>query len=103
MAEEQLEPEVEQIFELIRNDQNFLLSGGAGSGKTYSLVMVIKKAIKDNPTSKIACITYTNSAVKEIKDRINHTNLSVMTIHEFLWNTIKPFKKFKKRINPSYK
>ncbi|WP_017686994.1 AAA family ATPase [Paenibacillus sp. PAMC 26794] len=93
MAEEQLEPEVEQIFELIRNDQNFLLSGGAGSGKTYSLVMVIKKAIKDNPTSKIACITYTNSAVKEIKDRINHTNLSVMTIHEFLWNTIKPFQK----------
>ena len=48
MVEEKLEPEVVQIFEHIKNGKNFLLSGGAGSGKTYSLVQVIKKAIADN-------------------------------------------------------
>ncbi len=93
MAEEQLEIEVKQIFELIKNEDNFLLSGGAGSGKTYSLVQVIKKTIENNPTSKVACITYTNAAVKEIKERVNHDNLFVSTIHEFLWNNIKSFQR----------
>jgi Flp pilus assembly CpaF family ATPase len=32
-----LEPEVQQIFTAIDARENFLLSGGAGSGKTYSL------------------------------------------------------------------
>ena len=93
MVEERLivEPEVEEIFTHIQNGDNFLLSGGAGSGKTYSLVHVIKKAIEENPTAKIACITYTNAAVKEIEHRVNHNNLSVSTIHDFLWDCIKSF------------
>ena len=33
-----LEPEVQEIFQSIDDGRNFLLSGGAGSGKTYSLV-----------------------------------------------------------------
>lgn len=93
MVEERLEPEVVQIFEHIGNGKNFLLSGGAGSGKTYSLVQVIKKAIADNPTAKVACMTYTNAAVKEIEERVGHDNLSVSTIHDFLWDNIKAFKK----------
>lgn len=93
MAEEQLESEVKQIFELINNRENFLLSGGAGSGKTYSLVQVIKKALEENPTTKVACITYTNAAVKEIKERIDHSNLYVSTIHDFLWSNIKSFQR----------
>ena len=93
MVEEKLEPEVVQIFEHIRDEKNFLLSGGAGSGKTYSLVQVIKKAITDNPTAKIACMTYTNAAVKEIEERVGHDNLTVSTIHDFLWDNIKTFKK----------
>ena len=91
MVTRQLEPEVEDIFRLIEEDKNFLLSGGAGSGKTYSLVQFIKETIERNPTVKIACMTYTNSAVKEIEDRVNHTNLQVSTIHDFLWTTIKYF------------
>ena len=51
---EQVKDEFQQIMEHIANGDNFLLSGGAGSGKTYSLVQVIKKVIEDNPTSKIA-------------------------------------------------
>jgi DNA helicase-2/ATP-dependent DNA helicase PcrA len=85
--------EFQQIMEHINNGENFLLSGGAGSGKTFSLVEVIKQVIIDNPTSKIACMTYTNAAVKEIKERVNHKNLNVSTIHDFLWDNIKHFQK----------
>ncbi len=85
--------ELHQIMEHIRNGNSFLLSGGAGSGKTYTLVQVIKQVIEENPTAKIACMTYTNAAVKEIDERVNNKNLSVSTIHDFLWNNIKHFQK----------
>lgn len=86
-----LEPEVEEIFRYVEEGKNFLLSGGAGSGKTYSLVHVIREAIRRNPTASIACITYTNAAVKEIAGRFNSRNLTVSTIHDFLWDNIKNF------------
>jgi DNA helicase-2/ATP-dependent DNA helicase PcrA len=88
-----LEPEVQQIFQSIDDGRNFLLSGGAGSGKTYSLVSVIRQVIAENPTAKVACMTYTNAAVKEIEERVNHNNLNVSTIHDFLWDNIKHFQK----------
>lgn len=95
MAQERLnlEPEVQEIFKSIDEGRNFLLSGGAGSGKTYSLVNVIRQAIAENPTAKVACMTYTNAAVKEIEERVNHKNLNVSTIHDFLWDSIKHFQK----------
>jgi predicted NACHT family NTPase len=43
VAEAGLEREVIDILSLIEKKQNFLLSGGAGSGKTYSLVSLLKK------------------------------------------------------------
>lgn len=97
MAEERLineiEDEFQQIMELVYSGENFLLSGGAGSGKTYSLVQVIKQVIADFPTAKVACMTYTNAAVREIEERVNHKNLNVSTIHDFLWDNIKHFQK----------
>lgn len=93
LASEQEESEFLQIMEHINRGHNFLLSGGAGSGKTYSLVQVIKQVIADHPTSKVACMTYTNAAVKEIEERVNHKNLKVSTIHDFLWDNIKNFQK----------
>lgn len=89
----ELEPEVQEVLAAIDAGNNFLLSGGAGSGKTYSLVQVIKQVIKENPTAKVACMTYTNAAVQEIEDRVNHPNLNVSTIHDFLWDSIKHFQK----------
>lgn len=83
--------ELQQIMTHIRNGDNFLLSGGAGSGKTYTLVQVIERTLQDYPVYKIACITYTNAAVKEIQDRFRHNNLFVSTIHKFLWDNIKHF------------
>lgn len=83
--------EIEQIFGCIARGENFLLSGGAGSGKTYSLVEVLKRIYSENPKASIACITYTNVAVKEIKERAPFRNLRASTIHDFLWDMIVSF------------
>lgn len=91
MVTKMIEPEVADILSHIENGKNFLLSGGAGSGKTYSLVSVINEVIKHNPTATVACMTYTNAAADEISDRVNHQNLKVSTTHDFLWDMIKLF------------
>ena len=91
MAAERLEQEVEDIFGLIGSGKNFLLSGGAGSGKTYSLVSVINEIYNLNPKARIACITFTNAAVHEIENRVSNSKLWISTIHDFLWKNISPF------------
>ena len=96
MAAEELvqsNKEVFEILEQIKQGNNFLLSGGAGSGKTYSLVQVLQHISELYPSAQIACITYTNAAAIEIKNRANIKNLRVSTIHDFLWDTIQQFQK----------
>ena len=93
MVEKTVEPEVEKVFEVIKQDQNFILEGGAGSGKTYSLISIIEKISIEEPKKSIVCITYTNNAVAEIKSRIINDNLWVSTIHEFIWRVIGNFQK----------
>lgn len=88
-----MDKEVEKIIEHIEKGENFLLSGGAGCGKTYSLVQVIREVITRHPSSKIACMTYTNASVHEIERRVDHPNLNVSTIHDFLWDNIKNFQR----------
>ncbi|MDO6785474.1 UvrD-helicase domain-containing protein [Neptunomonas phycophila] len=88
---ENLSEESRNVIDLIKNKKHFLLSGGAGSGKTYSLVEVLKAVVCDSPSLNIGCITYTNAAVNEIEDRISHDSLYVSTIHDFLWGNIKCF------------
>lgn len=83
--------ELEQILTHIEKENNFLLSGGAGSGKTYSLIEVIKAIYEKEPIAKIACITYTRIAVAQIKERAAYENLRVSTIHDFLWDIIKTY------------
>lgn len=83
--------ELEQIMGHVHEGHHFLLSGGAGSGKTYTLVEVLREITKENPTQKVACITYTNAAVKEIERRVDNDNLRVSTIHDFLWDCISHF------------
>jgi len=80
-------------MECIRAGRNFLLSGGAGSGKTYSLVQILKQIATHYPTAQVACITYTNAAAIEIRNRAKTRNLRISTIHDFLWETIAPFQK----------
>lgn len=93
MVERTIEPEVEKVFELIKQGQNFILEGGAGSGKTYSLISIIEKISMEEPKKSIVCITYTNNAVAEIRSRIINDNLRVSTIHDFIWHVIENFQK----------
>lgn len=86
-----LEPEVQEVLKHALDGSSFLLSGGAGSGKTYSLVQVIGELLRTDLSAFIACITYTNAAVREIESRVVSDRLSVSTIHDFLWGTISPF------------
>lgn len=83
--------ELHQIMNHVHANQHFLLSGGAGSGKTYTLVEVLREIIRENPTKKVACITYTNAAVREIERRVVSINLRVSTIHDFIWGQIRHF------------
>ena len=94
----ELEPEVVEVLKHIADGKSFLLSGGAGSGKTYSLVQVIGELLRTNLSDCIACITYTNAAVREIESRVVSDRLSVSTIHDFLWAAISPFQAELRRI-----
>lgn len=86
-----IEPEVQRAIECIRDKKNFIMEGGAGSGKTRSLSEVIGEIGQRYPDRRILCITYTNNAVNEIINRVNVKNIVVSTIHKFLWNLIKQF------------
>lgn len=86
-----LEKEVVEARKCIKNGENFILEGGAGSGKTYSLISLINALTEELPDIRIVCITYTNNAVAEILSRIENENLWVSTIHEFIWALIKKY------------
>lgn len=85
--------ELNQILQQIKMGHHFLLSGGAGSGKTFLLVEVLQSISSLVPSAHIACITYTNAAAIEIKNRASVKNLRVSTIHDFLWDSIAQFQK----------
>lgn len=91
MATRKLEKEVLDAIKCVKNGKNFILEGGAGSGKTYSLISLINALTEQLPGIRIVCITYTNNAVAEILSRIENKNLWVSTIHEFIWNLIKRY------------
>jgi len=80
------------------NPKSFFLFAGAGSGKTRTLVNVLKEFKKNHGKhfrlnrKKVAIITYTNAASDEIKDRLEFDSIfSVSTIHSFAWELIEPF------------
>ena len=84
---------MEQISLCLKSKKNFLLSGGAGSGKTYTLIQTLHSVYANDPHSRVACITYTNVAANEIKSRSPYSKLWVSTIHDFLWDVIKGYQK----------
>ena len=99
MDSQKLNP-VDRIAELVREGENFLLQGGAGSGKTESLKRVVQKVLSDNQKLKIACITHTNRAADEIADRIS-ADIKVSTIHSFLGGIISPYKRNIQHVFPT--
>lgn len=82
----------------IEIENNFKIEAGPGAGKTTWLINHIKQVLTTSKRlgvgKKIACITYTNNAVNEIKERLNEGTgkVEVDTIHGFLYrNIIKPY------------
>ncbi|MEP3388194.1 MAG: UvrD-helicase domain-containing protein [Reichenbachiella sp.] len=90
----------EEIYACLNptSPKSFFLFAGAGSGKTRTLVNVLKK-IKDNygkdfklHNKKVAVITYTNAAANEIIHRLEHSSIfHISTIHSFSWDLIQNF------------
>ncbi len=79
---------------------SFVMVAGAGSGKTTSLIKALAHiggkfgAELRRCHQQVACITYTEIAVKEIWGDVGNNPLfHVSTIHSFLWALAKPFQK----------
>jgi DNA helicase-2/ATP-dependent DNA helicase PcrA len=88
------------LHERLASDGNrhFVMVAGAGSGKTTSLVKALAQIERSQGASlrrngqQVACITYTEVAVEEIRGDVGNDELfHVSTIHSFLWTIIKPF------------
>ncbi|MCD6227824.1 ATP-dependent helicase [Candidatus Micrarchaeota archaeon] len=68
-----------------------LIRAGPGTGKTENIIQNIIRLVEDEKVdpSKILCITYTNSAVKEITERLSERlksksyDIEVHTFHSF--------------------
>src|SRR6185437_2656755 len=89
---------IDTIIENIEQKRSFVLEAGAGSGKTYTLIETINYLLQKNTPhlrregKRIVCITYTNVAKNEIIHRLeNNPLVIVLTIHEFLWDCVKPY------------
>lgn len=87
-----------KIKACINRHKNFAVVAGAGSGKTGSLIKALEyirckygKSLRA-ANQQIACITYTNVAVENIKRRTNLDELfAVSTIHGFLWGLVENY------------
>lgn len=98
-AKKKREDEITQeLFSYIDEKQSLVFSAGAGAGKTYALIESLRHVIKENGrrlkdnNQQIMCITYTNVAARNIKDKLGNTRLvAVSTIHERLWQLIEPY------------
>ena len=85
--------------------KSFFLFAGAGSGKTYSLVLLLKKIHnsigKDllSQGKNVAVITFTNAATDEIINRLDYSPIfHISTIHSFVWDVIKHYQADIKRL-----
>lgn len=100
---EYVEEESDVLNHLLSNiecNKSTIMNSGAGSGKTYALIQCLKHVVSKygnslkNNNQHVICITYTNVAANEIKERLGNTDIIyVSTIHERLWDIIRPYKK----------
>ena len=87
-----------KIFTCIENEKSFIFDAGAGSGKTYSLIEGLKYLISKKGESlkyhnnNAICITFTNVAAEEIKQRLGRSSLVIVsTIHDRMWDIIQHY------------
>jgi len=99
---------LKEMYAAIKQKKCFRLEAGAGAGKTYSLIKALKYLLANNTATfekngqQIACITYTNVAKDEIKDRTdNHPLIFTDTIHAFAWSILKGFQPTLRHLIPT--
>jgi DNA helicase-2/ATP-dependent DNA helicase PcrA len=80
-----------QIKECLDARHDFVLQGGAGSGKTETLKEMLAHIAKTQTAATAACITLTNKAADEIKNRVGDL-YHISTIHSFLHSLIDVFR-----------
>lgn len=102
-------PSLQNVIRCIDEKKSFILEGGAGSGKTWTLIESLRHILEKCSdvflinNQKIVCITYTNVAKDEISERIDYNALvHVSTIHDFLWDVVKSYQKELKKVLIEY-
>lgn len=112
MPNNNIDSQVDETLEkciLTTPRKSFFLFAGAGSGKTYSLVLLLKK-IRDKigqdlmlRGKNVAVITYTNAATDEIINRLDYSPVfHISTIHSFVWDVIKYYQNDIKQLYCQY-
>lgn len=91
----------EHIITVLQSGNSFRVEAGAGSGKTYSLnkaiewIQATKWSEYRRKKQTVICITYTNTAVDVIAERLPKDSFILpSTIHSFAWNAIKQYQSF---------
>ncbi|MBS5883296.1 3'-5' exonuclease [Clostridium sp.] len=87
----------EQALVVNELENNILLLASAGTGKTNTLSSRISNIIKSNKAkaSEILCITFTNKACAEMRERIEKVvgeeakDITIRTFHSFCYDLIK--------------
>jgi DNA helicase II / ATP-dependent DNA helicase PcrA len=86
---------------LIISEQYTIVNAPAGSGKTTAL----SKSINDlmlTANNSILCITYTNRAAEQLKEKIINESVQIGTIHSFIGSFMRAFFKLRPIVNYFY-
>ena len=86
----------EQLEAVLSNDNEIMLVAGAGTGKTNTIVKKVIYLIKEKNVipCNIIALTFTNKAVREIRERINvslglnYSGVVVNTFHQLAKNIL---------------
>lgn len=77
----------------------FLVLAGPGTGKTFTVIQRIKNMLNKgiNP-NKILCLTFSDTAANEMKDRLNKeikiNDINIFTYHSFCFDLIESYSEY---------
>lgn len=90
----------EDQWEAYESQGNCVVLAGPGSGKTKTITIKVARLLAEDvrPPRRVACITYSNACVGELRSRLrtlgveNNSNLQISTVHSFcLTELVLPF------------
>jgi len=85
-----------QKLAVLSDEKRIFLLAGAGSGKTRVIIERIQFLINQGvDTEKILCITFTQKAALEMKERLKGATVDVYTFHGYCYQLLKKVRDFK--------